>query len=151
MVPLGESLHPHQRALAAQDREDRHHQHPPLREANASAHPAVRQRLEKTDQITCCSRRGGGLGGQGAGAVPVHSTESATTEPGLLGQTSNRPWAWTDKGWRVTLALAQDPHYGHQERIPGWDAPATPHPGIADRIEKSNQVEIACGRNNPRH
>jgi hypothetical protein len=38
------------------------------------------------------------------------TAESATTEPELLGQTSNRPWAWTDKGWRVTLALAQDPH-----------------------------------------
>ena len=36
--------------------------------AHASAHPAVRQRLEKTDQITCCSRRGGGLGGQGSRA-----------------------------------------------------------------------------------
>jgi len=63
-VAFGESLHSHQRALAAQDREDRHQQHPPLREADAAAHPAIGQRLEEADQIACSSRRGGGLESQ---------------------------------------------------------------------------------------
>ena len=55
--------------------------------------------------------------------------------------------AWTDKGGRVTVALAQDPQYGHQARIPGWDAPATPHQGIGDHLEE----EIGRGRNALRH
>ena len=87
-VAFGKSLHAHQRALAAQDREDRHQQHPPLRKANAAAHPAIRQRLEKTDQIACSSWRGGGLGGQGSGAVPAQNTVGAGPRPALLGQTS---------------------------------------------------------------
>jgi len=102
-VPLGESLHAHQRPLAAQNREDRHQQHPPLGETDAPAHPAVRQRLEKAEQIACGSRVGGGLGGQGAGAVPAHDTAGTTTEPGLLGQTSNRPWEGRGIGLRVAM------------------------------------------------
>ena len=73
-VAFGESLHANQRALAAEDRQDRHQQPPPLGKADVPAHPAVRQRLEKIDQIACISRRGGGLGGQGSGAVPAHNT-----------------------------------------------------------------------------
>jgi len=91
VVPLGKTLHPHQRALAAQDREDGHQQHPPLGKANAAAHPAIGQRLEKADQIACSSRRSGGLGGQGASSVPAHNTVGAPPQPGLLRQTSNRP------------------------------------------------------------
>ena len=34
-VAFGETHHPYQRALAAQNREDRHQEQPPLREANA--------------------------------------------------------------------------------------------------------------------
>ncbi len=52
-VALGESLHPDQRALTAEDREDGHQQHPPLGEANAAPHPAIRQRLEEADEIAC--------------------------------------------------------------------------------------------------
>ena len=55
-MPFGESLHPHQRTLVAQDGQDRHQQHPPLREAHPATHAAVGQRLEKTDQISCSSR-----------------------------------------------------------------------------------------------
>jgi hypothetical protein len=91
-VSFGKALHPHQRALAAQDREDRHQQHPPLGKTDAPAHAAIGQRLEKADQIACSSsRRIGGLGGQGAGAVPAHDTVGGAAPPGLLGQTSNRP------------------------------------------------------------
>ena len=55
-VALGESLHPHQRTLVAQDGQDRHQPHPPLREAHPATHAAVGQRFEKTDQISCSSR-----------------------------------------------------------------------------------------------
>ena len=54
-MAFGELLHPHQRALAAEDGQDRHQQHPPLREADPTAHAAVGQRLEETDQIGCSS------------------------------------------------------------------------------------------------
>jgi hypothetical protein len=109
-VPLGKTLHPHQRALAAQDREDGHQQHPPLREANAPAHPAIGQRLEKADQIACSSRRGGGLGGQGADAVPAQNTVVAATQPGLLGQTSNRPWVVRLPSLRLGAAVELQVH-----------------------------------------
>jgi hypothetical protein len=89
--PSGVTLLPHQRALAAENRQDGHQQHPPLGEADAPAHPAVRQRLEEADQIACCSR-GGGLGSQGSGAAPAQLTVGATAGRDLLGQTSNRPW-----------------------------------------------------------
>ena len=55
-VPFGETLYAQQRTLAAQDGEDRHQQHPPLREAHPTAHATVGQRLEKADQIGCGSR-----------------------------------------------------------------------------------------------
>lgn len=89
----GKAFHPNQRALAAKDRKDGYQQHPPLGKANAAAHPTIGQRLEEADQIACSEWRGGGLGGQGASAVPVHNTVGATPQPGLLGRTSNRPWA----------------------------------------------------------
>ena len=50
-VPLGKTLYAQERTVASQDREDRHQQHPPLRKAHTSAHPAIQQRLEKADQI----------------------------------------------------------------------------------------------------
>ncbi len=52
-------------------------QHPPLREADAAAHPAVRQRLEKVDQIACSGRSGGIGGGKRSGAAPEHDTVGA--------------------------------------------------------------------------
>ena len=55
-VPFGETLYAQQRTQAAQDGEDRHQQHPPLREAHPTAHATVGQRLEKADQIGCGSR-----------------------------------------------------------------------------------------------
>ena len=100
-MPFGKSLHPHQRTLAAEDRKDRYQQHPPLGKTDAAAHPAVRQRFEKTDQIACSSRRGGGLEGQGTGAIPAHDTVGAANQPALLGQTSNRPC------WHTGLSIAE--------------------------------------------
>ena len=87
----GGSLHAHKRALAAEDRQDRHQQHPPLEKADGTAHPAIRQCLEEADKNACSSRCGGELGGQGADAVPAHNTVGKTPRPGLLGQTSIRP------------------------------------------------------------
>jgi len=72
-VALGESFHSHQGDLAAQDGKDRHQAHPPLREANASAHPEVLQRLEEADQIACCNWLSGGLGSQGPRAAPAQA------------------------------------------------------------------------------
>ena len=54
-VPLGKTLHAHQRALVAENGEDRHQQHPPLRKADPPAHAAIGQRLEEADQIGCSS------------------------------------------------------------------------------------------------
>jgi len=90
-VSSGKPLDADQRTLVAQNRQDGHQKHPPLREADATAHAAIRQRLEKADQIAS----GGGFrrkGWQGCSAVPAHDTEAAASDPGLLGQTSDRPW-----------------------------------------------------------
>jgi len=45
------------------------------------------------------------------------------------------------------LALVQDPERRHQQHIPGRNADASPHPGIRDRLEEDDQVEIGRGRN----
>ena len=113
-MAFGESLHADQRALAAENRQDRHQQHPPLRKADAPAHPAVRQRLEKTDQIACRSRLGGGLGSQGAVAVTAQDTVSPAARRGLLGQTSNRPCRHA----RIRHQEMDD-GIGRQRRLPG--------------------------------
>jgi len=55
-VPFGKTLHAHQRTLVAQDQENGHQQHPPLRIADPTAHAAIGQRLEEADQIGCSSR-----------------------------------------------------------------------------------------------
>ena len=90
-MPLGEPLHAQQRTLVAQDGQDRHQQHPPLRKAHPTAHAAIGQRLEKADQIGCSSRvlerRG-----QRRKARLEQQTATADSPPGLLGQTSNGPW-----------------------------------------------------------
>ena len=52
-VALGKTLHPKQRTLVAEDGQDRHQQHPPLRVENPPAQTAIGQRLEETDQIRC--------------------------------------------------------------------------------------------------
>ena len=91
-VAFGKSLHSHQRTVAAQERKNRHQEHPPLGKANAATHPAVRKGLEEADQIACSDWGGGELGGQGAGAVPAQVTVGAAPKQGLLGKTSNRPW-----------------------------------------------------------
>ena len=88
--PSGVTLHPHQRALAAENRQDGRQQHPPLGEADTPAHPAVRQCHAEADQIACGSRGGGGLGSQGSGAVPAQLTVGADAGRDLQGQTSNR-------------------------------------------------------------
>jgi hypothetical protein len=48
-----------------------------MREADAPAHPAVRQRLEEPDQLACGSRVSGGLGSQCSGAIPAHKAVGA--------------------------------------------------------------------------
>jgi hypothetical protein len=48
-VPFGDTLHAQQRTLAAEDGRDCHQQHPPLREAEPTAHAAVGQRFEEAD------------------------------------------------------------------------------------------------------
>jgi len=50
-VAFGKTLHPEQRTLVAEDRQDRYQQHPPLRVANPPAQAAIGKRLEKADQI----------------------------------------------------------------------------------------------------
>ena len=47
---------------------------------------------------------------------------------------------------RVTqaLALAQDPEYRHLQHVPSWNPDAPPHPGIWDRLEEADQIEIGC-------
>ena len=45
------------------------------------------------------------------------------------------------------LAFAQDPEHGHQQQVPSRDAHTAPHPGIRDRLEVADQIEIGCGRN----
>ena len=57
-VPLCETFHPHQGALAAENRQDRHEQHPPLGKPDAAPHAAIRQGLEEADQIGGGSRIG---------------------------------------------------------------------------------------------
>ena len=95
-VPLYETLHAEQRALAAQDGQDRHQQHPPLREAHPTAHAAVGQRFEEADQIGCGT---GVLEGRGQGCETRSRQKTVATgsTPGLLGQTSNGPWLVTSE------------------------------------------------------
>ena len=52
-VAFGKTLHPEQRTLVAEDGQDRHQQHPPLRVANPPAQTAIGKRLEEADQIRC--------------------------------------------------------------------------------------------------
>ena len=66
--------------------------HPPLRKAHPMAHTAVGQRLEDAAQIGC-SNRVLERRGQRRKAGADHQTSTADSAPGLLGQTSNRPWA----------------------------------------------------------
>jgi hypothetical protein len=44
------------------------------------------------------------------------------------------------------LALAQDAEYRHQQQVPGRDTNPSTHPGIRDRLEVADQIEIGCGR-----
>jgi hypothetical protein len=89
-VAFGKTLHPEQGTLVAENGEDRHQQHPPLRVANPPAQTAIRKRLEEADQIRCSGwvleRRG-----QEIRARPAHQTGADCRTPELLGQTSNRP------------------------------------------------------------
>jgi hypothetical protein len=52
VVRFRKTLHAHQRALIAENGQDRH-QEPPLRIANPPAHAAIGQHLEEADQIGC--------------------------------------------------------------------------------------------------
>ena len=87
---LGKTLHPKQGTLVAQDGEDPHQQHPPLRVAHPTPLAAVGQRLEEVDQIGC----GRGVlqwRGQGCAARRGQQTAALESPLGLLGQTSNGP------------------------------------------------------------
>ena len=91
-VAFGEPLHPEQGALAAQDREDRHQQHPPLRKTHSTAHAAVRQRFEEADQVGGCSRALERRCWQGSGAVRLQEIPVRDEAEGRLGRTFNKPW-----------------------------------------------------------
>ncbi len=52
-VALGKTLHPEQLTLIAEDGQDRHKQHPPLRVANPPAQTTNGKRLKEADQILC--------------------------------------------------------------------------------------------------
>ena len=117
-VALGKTLHAEQRTLAAQDRKDRHQQHPPLRESDSAAHAAIGQCLEETDQISCGSgvleRRG-----QRRGAVPGHQTGAGRAAPPLLGHTSNGPWGgWGREAALESLEMELPPR--HTLKRTGW-------------------------------
>ena len=101
-VAFGEPLHPEQGALAAQDRENRHQQHPPLRKAHPAAHAAVRQRFEEADQVSGCSRALERRRWQGSGAVRLQGIPVRDWREARLGRTFNRPWitSTTRKGKR---------------------------------------------------
>ncbi len=57
-MTAGKPLDADQGAFVAEDGQDGDQQHPPLRKSDAAAHAAIRQRLEKADQIPS----GGGFG-----------------------------------------------------------------------------------------
>ena len=57
-VTSGKPLDADQRTLVAENCQDRYQQHPPLRKADAAAHAAIGQRLEKADQIASGGRLG---------------------------------------------------------------------------------------------
>ena len=52
-VAFGKTLHPEQRSLVAENGQDRHQQHSPLRVANPPAQTAIRKHHEEADQIRC--------------------------------------------------------------------------------------------------
>jgi len=52
-VAFGKTLHPKQRTLVAENGQDRHQRHPPLRVANPPAQTAIGKRLEEAGQIRC--------------------------------------------------------------------------------------------------
>ncbi len=91
-MACGESLHPHQLALAAQDREDLYQQHPPLREVATAANWALWQSPEKSDLSACSSRLSCGLGRPGAGVDPAYNTVGPMSKSTLPGQICNRIW-----------------------------------------------------------
>jgi hypothetical protein len=49
------------------------------------------------------------------------------------------------------LAFAQDAEHRHQQQATGRDANPSTHPGIRDRLEVADQIEIDCGRNGLEH
>ena len=70
-VALCKTLHPEQRTLVAENGQDRHQQHPPLRVANPLTQTAIGKRLEEADQI-CCSGWVLERRNQEIGASPAH-------------------------------------------------------------------------------
>jgi hypothetical protein len=88
-VAFGKTLHPEQRTLVAENGQDRHQQHPPLRVANPPAQAAIGKRLllrrslrlEEADQIRCS---GWVLEwrGQENWARPAHQTGAERRTPG---------------------------------------------------------------------
>jgi len=44
------------------------------------------------------------------------------------------------------FAAAQDAEHGHQKQVPSGNTNSSPHPGIGDRLEEADQIEIGCSR-----
>ncbi|HBH73272.1 MAG TPA: hypothetical protein DDY43_07445 [Synechococcales bacterium UBA10510] len=44
------------------------------------------------------------------------------------------------------LAAAQDSRHRHQQQVPGRYPRPTSHPGVRDRIEVADQIEIVCSK-----
>ena len=89
--PHSKSLQPNQGALIAQDGENYHPQHPPLKETNAQTYPAVRHRLKKTNQFAFSGGRGCGLRDQRSDAVSGHIADVGVIARGLQERISSRP------------------------------------------------------------
>lgn len=93
VVPPGGAFHPHQRSLAAQDREELRQKPAPRQEADAPTHPASRRRLEDKEEITGPSWCGEELGIQGERADATNAIAAATAGEDLPGQMSDRSLA----------------------------------------------------------
>jgi hypothetical protein len=98
-MALGKPLYAHQRALVAENGEDRYQEHPPLGKADAAPHARVWQGLEKADQIRCSGwvfkqRNLGVTSGMvepnRMGQGPSRPTVTLLMSPGLPG-----PGGWT--------------------------------------------------------
>lgn len=44
------------------------------------------------------------------------------------------------------LAMAQDPQPRHQQQVSGRNPHPKPHPGVRDRLEVADWIEIGCSK-----